>query len=64
MPGEITLPSSYQEPENEIWLNPGHYTVYDLEVPDLPEVKSFDIREGQEIEIIDDGAGEHRKCQR
>jgi hypothetical protein len=64
MPGEITLPSSFGAPENEIWLNPGHYTVYDLEVPDLPEVKSFDIREGQEIEIIDDGAGEHRKCQK
>lgn len=64
MPGEITLPSAYGVPENEIWLNPGHYTVYDLEVPDLPEVKSFDIREGQEIEIIDDGSGEHRKCQK
>jgi hypothetical protein len=62
MPGDITLPSSYQEPENEIWLNPGHYTAYDLEVPGLPEVKSFDIREGQEIEIIDDGTGEHQKC--
>lgn len=64
MPGEITLPSAYNVPENEIWLNPGHYTAYDLEVPDLPEVKSFDIREGQEIEIIDDGSGEHRKCQK
>lgn len=64
MPGEITLPSSFGYPENEIWLNPGHYTVYDLNVPDLPEVKSFDIREGQEIEIIDDGSGEHRKCQK
>jgi uncharacterized protein YgiM (DUF1202 family) len=62
MPGGITLPSAYQEPENEIWLNPGHYTVYDLEVPDLTEVKSFDIREGQEIEITEDGAGERRKC--
>jgi hypothetical protein len=64
MPGEITLPSSFGYPENEIWLNPGHYIVYDLSLPDLPEVKTFDIREGQEIEIIDDGAGEHRKCQK
>lgn len=64
MPGGITLPSSYQTPENEIVLNPGHYLVFDLEMPDLPEVKSFDIREGQEIEINNDGAGEHRKCQK
>jgi hypothetical protein len=64
MPGGITLPSSYGAPENEISLNPGHYLVFDLDVPDLPQVKSFDIREGQEIEVIDDGSGEHRKCQR
>ncbi len=64
MPGEITLLSSYAAPENEIWLNPGHYTVYDLDMPDLPEVKSFDIREGQIIEVVDDGTGEHRRCQK
>lgn len=62
MPGEITLPSSYGYPENEIWLNPGNYIVYDLDMPDLPEVMSFDIREGQEVEIVDDGTGEHRLC--
>jgi hypothetical protein len=62
MPVEITLPSSYGAPENEIWLNPGHYVVYDLDMPDLPEVKNFDIREGQTIELVDDGSGEHRLC--
>jgi hypothetical protein len=62
LPVEITVPSSYGTPENEIWLNPGHYTALDLDLPDTPEVKSFDIREGQVIEIVEDGTGEHRKC--
>ncbi|MCC7118113.1 MAG: SH3 domain-containing protein [Anaerolineales bacterium] len=62
MPGEIILPSSYAIPENEISINPGHYFVYDLDLPTLPEVKEFEIREGQEIEIVDDGSGEHRLC--
>jgi hypothetical protein len=62
MPGEITLVSSFGVPENEIWLYPGTYTVYDLDLPDLPEVLSFDIREGQEIEIKVDGTGERRIC--
>jgi hypothetical protein len=62
LPVEITVPSSYGAPENEIWLNPGHYTALDLDLPDAPEVMSFDIREGQVIEILEDGTGEHRKC--
>ncbi|MCC6261478.1 MAG: SH3 domain-containing protein [Anaerolineales bacterium] len=62
MPGEIILPSSYAIPENEIWLNPGHYFVYDFDLPNLPEVKEFEIREGQEVEIVEDGSGERRLC--
>jgi hypothetical protein len=62
MPGEITLPSVYAYPDNEIWLYPGHYTVQDLFVPGKPEVLDFDIREGLEVDIQDDGLGEHRKC--
>ncbi|MFN8412703.1 MAG: SH3 domain-containing protein [Anaerolineales bacterium] len=62
MPGAITLPSSFRAPDNEIWLYPGHYSVFDFDMPDLPEVMKFDIREGQEVEIQDDGTGEHRIC--
>jgi hypothetical protein len=62
MPGEVTLPSLYAYPDNEVWLYPGHYTVQDLFVPGEPQVLSFDIREGVQIDIKRDGLGEHRKC--
>ncbi|MCE9645302.1 MAG: SH3 domain-containing protein [Chloroflexi bacterium] len=62
MPGEITLPSLLMYPDNEVWLNPGSYTVQDLLVPGKPEVLDFEIREGMKIDINNDGAGEHRKC--
>lgn len=62
LPGEIRLPSSLGYPENEIWLYPGRYTVYDLDVANDPDVMNVDIREGSEIEILVDGLGEHRKC--
>ena len=62
MPSEIVLPSSLAHPENEIWLYPGSYTVYDLDVPGEPEVLQVDIREGITMEILDDGLDRHRKC--
>jgi hypothetical protein len=62
LPGEITLPSYLEYPENEITLYPGTFTVYDLDAPDLPEVMKVDIREGSDIEIKIDGLGEKRKC--
>jgi len=62
LPGEITLPSSLGYPENEIWLYPGRYTVYDLDLPDYPAVLDVDIREGSDVEILIDGLGEKRKC--
>ena len=63
LPGALTLPSSLGYPENEIWLYPGQYTIYDLEVPGLPDVLKVDIREGVEVEIVDDGLGDHKNCQ-
>ena len=62
MPGEITLYSYFAYPDNEVWLYPGFYTVQDLFVPGEPQVLDFEIREGLEIEIQDDGLGEHSKC--
>jgi hypothetical protein len=62
MPGEIVLPSTYGQPENETWVYPGFYTAYDLDVSGEPEVFQVDIREGMTAEIHDDGLGEHRKC--
>lgn len=62
LPGEITLPSTFETPENEIWLYPGRYNVYDLDVPGEPEVLQVDMREGLELDIRVDGLGEKRKC--
>jgi len=62
-PGDTIIPSSYGAPDNELWIFPGTYTVYDYDLPDQPEVmSSFDLREGIEIDIHTDGSGETRKC--
>ncbi len=62
IPGEIVLPSYFGYPENETWLYPGSYIVYDLDVPGEPEVLQVEMREGITVEILDNGLGEHRKC--
>ena len=62
MPSEVVIPSYFQYPDNEIRIYPGTYTVYDIDVPGEPEVAEIEIREGSEIEIIEDGLGEHHKC--
>jgi len=45
----------FEYPENEVWLYPGSYTVYDLDVADEPSVLDVDMREGVDIEIKVDG---------
>lgn len=63
LPGQIYLTSSLDYPENEIWLYPGTYTIYDLDVPGDPiEVLQVDIREGSDKEILVDGFGERHHC--
>ena len=62
LPAEVILLSSLDQPDNMVWLYPGTYTVYDLEVSGEPEVTTVEVREGVTVEILDDGAGEHRKC--
>jgi hypothetical protein len=62
MPSEIVIPSYLQYPDNEIWVYPGSYTVYDIDVPGDPEVDQIAVKEGSDIEIHYDGLGGHRKC--
>jgi len=62
LPGDFYLESSYSV-ENIIWLYPGHYVVYDMDMPDLVEVAEVDMREGATVDIRVDGAGEKRKCE-
>ncbi len=62
MPGEIVLTSYFSYPDNQVWLNPGTYTIYDYAMPDLPEVTTVDMREGGNEAILYDGSGNHHKC--
>jgi len=62
LPSEVILSSSYEFPDNEVWIYPGTYTAIDIDVPGDPEVASFSIKEGGEFEIRWDGLGEKRKC--
>lgn len=63
LPDEVVIPSSLAHPENEITIYPGvHYTAFDIDVPDDPLVADFSAREGEEVEIREDGLGERRKC--
>jgi len=62
MPEEAILPSALEKPDNEIWVYPGVHQVYDIEVPGDPEVLEVTVKEGDLIEIHEDGLGEWRKC--
>jgi hypothetical protein len=61
-PSEIVIPSSLEYPDNEIWIYPGTYKIYDIEVPGDPEIDQITVKEGSNIEILYDGLGDHRKC--
>lgn len=60
-PGVVFLDSSYTI-ENEVWLYPGHYTIYDISMADEPAFLEVDIREGLTLEINEDGEGKRRNC--
>lgn len=62
MPGGTVIPSLLQYPENEVWLYPGSYTVFDYNMPDTPEVMQVEMREGYEIDILYDGTGNKHKA--
>ncbi len=60
-PGEVFVGPSYTI-ENEVWLNPGHYWVYDIDMPDPVLIEEVDTREGVVVEIKEDATGEKRNC--
>jgi hypothetical protein len=61
-PGDILLPSYHEFPDNEKWIYPGIYKVYDLDVAGEPEILTIELREGLNIDILYDGKGHKRKC--
>jgi hypothetical protein len=61
-PGGIPIPPIDAFPENDVRINPGTYTVHDVDVDGYPEVLKVDIREGSAVDIRVDGNGEKKKC--
>jgi len=61
-PFDVVIPTSLEYPDNEIWIYPGTYLIYDIDVAGDPEVDQIVVREGSNIEILYDGLGRHRKC--
>jgi hypothetical protein len=61
-PGDTTLASLLNSPDNEMWIYPGIHHVYDTEVDGQPEVLTVDLREGVTVDVRVDGNGDHRKC--
>jgi hypothetical protein len=61
-PFDVVIPTSLEYPDNEIWIYPGTYIIYDIDVAGDPEVDQIVVREGSNIEILYDGLGRHRKC--
>ena len=61
-PVGLTLPPVYEFPNNDQRLNPGSYSILDVDVDGYPEVLKADLREGMTIEVLVDGLGEKKKC--
>jgi hypothetical protein len=62
VPADVVVPPYSQHPDNEVWIYPGTYTLYDIDVLDDPEVGEIVVQEGSDIEIIYNGLGEKRIC--
>jgi hypothetical protein len=62
VPGDIYVDSLFNQPENLVWINPGIYDVYDIDMPDLVKVDTIEAREGITIDLRYTGAGNKRKC--
>jgi len=63
-PGDIVLPSLYTNSKylNEIQVNPGEYTAFDLFYPEVPEAQILTLHEGMTAYITTNGLGDDHKC--
>ncbi len=61
-PGGILVPAVRDFPDNDVPVNPGAYTIHDLDVDGSPQLMQVEIREGVHIDIRTDGDGNHKKC--
>ena len=61
-PIDVVIPPYSQYPDNEVWIYPGTYKIYDIDVSGDPQVDQVVVQEGSEIELRYDGLGGRRKC--
>jgi hypothetical protein len=61
-PGGIVIPAVQNFPDNDVRVNPGVYTVIDVDVDGYPEVLTVEIQEASAVDILIDGNGEKKKC--
>jgi hypothetical protein len=61
-PAGITIPPLDYFPDNEVQIDPGEYSIVDVDVDEYPEVMTVQIKEGSAVDIIYDGTGEKHKC--
>lgn len=61
-PGGIIVPPLDNFPDNRVQVNPGVYSVHDIDVVKSPEVMQVELKEGSDIDIRVDGTGLSKKC--
>lgn len=63
-PGEITLYSLWTNKDylNEVQVDPGIYSFYDLNLPDEPLTETIEIREGETYYIVMNGLVVRHNC--
>lgn len=61
-PGGIIIPAVDNFPVNDVRVNPGTYTIRDLDVDGYPEVLTATVGEGSAVDIRIDGNGQKKKC--
>lgn len=63
-PGEYYLENLFTNAQylNEVRVDAGVYTIYDMSLPDEPKIQIVDMQEGETAYITVNGLGESHKC--
>lgn len=64
MPGEYYLENLFTNAQylNEVRVDSGVYSIYDVTLPDEPLIQTVDMQEGETAYITVNGLGETHKC--
>jgi hypothetical protein len=58
----IVITTADNFPWSDVTINPGVYTIHDIDVRGKPTVMEVEIKEGTQVEIRKDGDGERWSC--